>query len=171
MVSTCGLWNTRSLFWKDYAESIIWKSCLFFSQAYLSLLLVLLFINWKLHWSGDYALNHVWAVVALLLRKAAAIKLLVNLSIDTLHILLQKKNKLNFNLLGTQLNTWPLHPARDLSLWGTFQRWIVPLLCRGLFMFLKESLSGEGSGVSDGFLAAVVVSLALESQIIILCSC
>lgn len=33
-------------------------------------------------------------------------------------------------------------------------------------MFLKENLSGAGSGASDRFLAAVVVS-----QIIILCSC
>lgn len=38
-------------------------------------------------------------------------------------------------------------------------------------MFLKESLSGAGSGAPDRFLAAVVVSLALESQIIISCSC
>lgn len=35
-------------------------------------------------------------------------------------------------------------------------------------MFLKESPSGAGSRASDQFLAAVVVSLALESQIIIL---
>ena len=35
-------------------------------------------------------------------------------------------------------------------------------------MFLKESPSGAGSGASDRFLAAAVVSLALESQIIIL---
>lgn len=46
----------------------------------------------------------------------------------------------------------------------------MPLLCRGLFIFLKESLSGAGGGASDRFLAAVVVSLALGSQIIILCS-
>jgi len=38
-------------------------------------------------------------------------------------------------------------------------------------MFLKESPSGAGGGASDRFLAAMVVSLALESQIIILCCC
>lgn len=101
-------------------------------------------------------------MVTLLLRKAAAIRLLVNLSIDTLHVLLQKKNKLNFNLLGTQLNTCS---ARDLSLWGTFQRWIMPLLCRGLFIFLKESLSGAGTGASDRFLAAVVWVLLLRAKL------
>lgn len=35
-------------------------------------------------------------------------------------------------------------------------------------MFGKESPSGAGSGAPDQFLAAVVVSLALESQVIIL---
>lgn len=94
----------RGLRWKYPLEKLF----IFFSQAYLSLLLLLsLFINQKLYWSGDYVLNHVWAVLALLLRKAAAIKLLVNLSIDTLHVPLQKKSRLNFNLLGTQLTTWP----------------------------------------------------------------
>lgn len=38
-------------------------------------------------------------------------------------------------------------------------------------MCLKESLFGAGVGASDRFLAAMVVSLALESQIIILHSC
>lgn len=35
-------------------------------------------------------------------------------------------------------------------------------------MFGKESPSGAGSGAPDQFLAAVVMSLALESQVIIL---
>lgn len=35
-------------------------------------------------------------------------------------------------------------------------------------MFLKESPAGAGGGASDRFLAAVVVSLAPQSQIIIL---